>query len=76
MFRDVEFDVIAASYYLNEAWLQGRFDVMHNYPNDFDPTYLRPVFDLANDPRCTYDNWLNWINRFKQVYSSMGVVVD
>jgi len=76
MFKDVEFDVIAANHYLNQAWLQGQFDAMQNYPRDFDPAALKFVFDDANDPRCTYANWLRWIASFKQVYASMGVVVD
>ncbi|OGX87115.1 hypothetical protein BEN47_11575 [Hymenobacter lapidarius] len=75
-FADVEFDVFAGNHYLNEAWLHRRFDAMAGYPRDFDPEYLRPVFDQANDPRCTYANWQRWIVRFKQLYASMGVVVD
>lgn len=75
-FADVDFDVFAGNHYLNLAWLQGRFDSMANYPRDFEPAYLRSVFDLADDPRCTYDNWLRWITCFKQVYANMGVVVD
>ncbi|GAB3832141.1 glycosyltransferase family 2 protein [Hymenobacter jeollabukensis] len=76
MFKGVEFDVVAANYHLNEAWLQGRLDAMHDYPLDFSTEYLKPIFDQANDPRCTYPNWLRWIERFKGVYASMGVVVD
>jgi glycosyltransferase involved in cell wall biosynthesis len=75
-YEGVEFDVIVANYYLNEAWLKGEFDVMQNYPHDLDPEYLRPVLEAAADPRCTYANWLRWIARFKQIYASMGVVVD
>ena len=75
-FKEVEFDVIAANHYLNQAWLNGRFDVMQNYPRDFNPEALQFVFDEANDPRCTYANWLRWIACFKQVYASMGVVVE
>ncbi|OON65921.1 hypothetical protein [Hymenobacter sp. CRA2] len=75
-FKDVHFDVVAANHVLNEAWLRGDFDVMQNYPRDFTPAYLKPVFEAAADPRCTYANWLEWIKRFKALYASMGVVVD
>ncbi|MCC3158793.1 hypothetical protein LJ737_16230 [Hymenobacter sp. 15J16-1T3B] len=75
-FKDVDFDVIVASHYLNEAWYHGRFDAMQNFPKDLEPAYLKPVFEEANDPRCTYANWLLWIERFKGLYASMGVVVD
>ena len=75
-FKDVDFDVIAASHYLNEAWLRGELDAMQNYPKDFTPEYLKPIFDNAADTRCTFENWLQWIKRFKGLYSSMGVTVD
>ena len=75
-FADVDFDVFVANHYLNEAWLHRRFDAMAGYPHDFDPEYLRPIFDEAADSRCTYNNWRLWIVRFKQLYASMGVIVD
>lgn len=75
-FAEVDFDVIAFNHHLNEAWLRGEFDAMHDYPRDFTPEYLRPVLERAADPRCTYDNWQQWIGRFKQLYASMGVAVD
>ncbi|MBF9143433.1 glycosyltransferase family 2 protein [Hymenobacter properus] len=75
-FPGVEFDVFAFNHYLNQAWLRGEFDAMQAYPRDFTPEYLGPVLDRAADPRCTFANWLRWIEHFKQVYASMGVVVE
>jgi len=75
-YKDIDFDVFAFNHYINEAWLQGLLGADQRLPRDFDPTYFKSVLDQAQDPRCTYANWLQWIQRFKEIYSSMGCIIE
>lgn len=75
-YAEVKLDVFAFNHHLNQAWLRGELDAMHNYPRDFDVAYLRQWLDAAQDPRATYTEWLKWIDRFKEQYRHMGCVVD
>ena len=75
-FSDIDFDIYHFNYRLNEAWLNGSFDAMENYPSDYNITYIKQFLDKAGDNKCTYENWLKWVGRFKGQYRNIGCYVD
>ena len=75
-FQDIDFDIFHFNYTLNEAWLNGGFDAMENYPSDYNITYIKQFLDRADDKKSTYENWLKWVNRFKEQYRNIGCYVD
>jgi len=68
----VDFDMIAANHYINEAWLQNKLDAMEQFPADFSLTRLKGLLQDAADPRCTPDHLEQWVHKFKAQYIKMG----
>lgn len=75
-FIDIDFDVICFNHYMNKAWLSGEFDAMDNFPLDYNPMKIKEILETASDERCSYDNWIKWVERFKTQYKSIGIKVD
>ena len=75
-FGEIDFDMFRLNHCLNEAWLTGKLDVMQGYPKDFSVAYLKQFLDSAPDSEHLYQNWLKWINRFKEGYRKVGCEVE
>ncbi|MBC6607168.1 hypothetical protein H8B13_10085 [Hymenobacter sp. BT188] len=75
-FKEANLDIIRFNYHVNEAWLQGELDAMHNFPADFELAYIGQFLDAAHDARSTYAEWLKWIIQFKHQYQRIGCEVD
>lgn len=75
-FAGIRLDPFVLNHLLNEAWLRGELDTMHDFPHDFAPDYLRPLLEAAADERATYAEWLRWTQQFKSQYRQLGCVVD
>ncbi|MBJ6108290.1 hypothetical protein JAO73_04660 [Hymenobacter sp. BT523] len=76
VFAGVRLDPFVLNYLLNEAWLRGDLDAMHDFPQDFAPEYLRPLLEAAANERATYPEWLRWTEEFKGQYRRLGCVVE
>lgn len=66
------FDVNYFNYIMNEAWYNGQFDVMQNYPNDFSTEYFERFFDEKLDKA----EFRKWVEKFKMQYRNNGAQVD
>lgn len=67
-----KFDVNYCNHLMNEAWLDGRFDAMQNFPNDFSPEYLEQFFDEKINKK----SFRNWVEKFKNQYRNLGCHVE
>lgn len=72
---DSRLDVNRFNYIINEAWFQGQFDVMENYPKDFSEPYIRSFLDQVNHPDSQYSEWMAWAEKFKNQYRNIGAEV-
>ena len=68
----IDFDVNYFNYLINEAWLDGRFDAMQNFPKDFDLGYLERFLDK----KIPSENFKIWVENFKNQYKKLGCEVD
>lgn len=75
-FAGIGLDPFVLNHVLNQAWLRGDLDAMHDFPRDFSPTYLRPILAAAADERASYGERVKWTERFKDQYRRLGCVVD
>lgn len=67
-----DLDVNYLNHILNEAWYNGRFDPMQNYPNDFSTRYFERFFD----EKLNKAEFRKWIEKFKEQYTNLGAQVD
>ena len=68
----IDFDVNYFNYLINEAWLDGRFDAMQNFPKDFDLDY----FERFLDKKILSEKFKIWVEKFKNQYKKLGCEVD
>lgn len=61
---------------LNEAWLNGEFDPMENYPKDFSDDYIKFFLDQENHPDAQYSEWVKWADKFRKQYREIGAEVE
>lgn len=61
---------------LNDAWLNGEFDAMENYPNDFSDGYIQHFLEKNNHPDAQFSEWQKWSEEFKKQYRNLGAQVD
>jgi len=67
-----DFDVNQFNHLINEAWLNGNFDPMENFPRDFSLDYFkRFVSEKINT-----SEFEKWVNQFKKQYRDLGSNVD
>lgn len=67
-----EFDANRFNRLINEAWYNGEFDPMQNYPADIESGYFEKF--LEDDAQI--ENFRKWVKRFKEVYSGIGANVN
>ena len=67
-----DFDVNYFNYLMNEAWFEGEFDSMQNFPKDFSLDY----FDSFIDERIDQKSFHLWVEKFKNQYRKIGADVD
>lgn len=66
------FDVNYFNHLINEAWYNGSFDEMQNFPNDFSLEY----FEKFLDQRIDKPAFRSWVSTFKTQYRNLGCEVD
>lgn len=66
------FDVNLFNHQINEAWFEGKFDAMENFPDDFPEDY----FSQFLDERIDRDEMKKWIMNFKKHYEAIGCNVS
>ena len=66
------FDVNYFNHLINEAWYNGSFDVMQNFPRDFSLEYFEKFLDEKVDKTA----FRNWVEKFKSQYRNIGAEVD
>ena len=66
------FDVNYFNHLINEAWLNGSFDEMQNFPKDFSLEY----FDKFLDEKIDKKSFRNWVQKFKNQYKNLGCEIE
>ncbi|KIA84929.1 hypothetical protein OA84_00205 [Kaistella solincola] len=69
---NVDFDVNYFNHLINEAWFEGHFDSLENFPKDFSPEY----FIKFIDEKMNISDFQTWTEKFKQQYRALGASVD
>ncbi len=64
----IDFDVNYFNHLMNEAWLNGHFDAMQNFPKDFSIEY----FEEFLDEKINITNFHHWVEKFKNQYKNLG----
>ena len=64
----IDFDVNYFNHLMNEAWLNGHFDAMQNFPKDFSIEY----FEEFLDEKINITNFHYWVEKFKNQYKNLG----
>jgi hypothetical protein len=67
-----DFDVNYFNHLINEAWYNGAFDEMQNFPKDFSLEY----FEKFLDSKINKIAFRNWVSTFKTQYRNLGCKVD
>jgi glycosyltransferase involved in cell wall biosynthesis len=75
-FKILNFDFIRFNHMINEAWLDGKINVMENYPYDYSVSYLSRFIGSQKFQECSVERWEQWIAVFKSQYISQGGVID
>lgn len=70
------FDVNRFNHIMNEAWLNGDFDCMENYPKDFSDSYFIHFLEKIRHEKAKPEEWLQWSANFKQQYANIGAEVN
>lgn len=68
----INFDVNHFNHLINEAWLNGHFDAMQNFPKDFSIEY----FEEFLDEKINITNFHHWVEKFKNQYKNLGCNVE
>ena len=66
------FDVNCFNHLINEAWFEGSFDPMQNFPKDFELNYFENFVCNSID----LEEFRKWTAHFKQQYKNLGCEVD
>ena len=67
-----DFDVNYFNHLINQAWLNGSFDEMQNFPKDFSLEYFEKFLDQKVDKTA----FRNWVSTFKNQYKNLGCEVE
>lgn len=67
-----DFDVNKFNHILNEAWLNGDFDAMQNFPNDFSADYFERFISKEID----VEKFQKWAEKFREQYANLGCEVN
>lgn len=68
----INFNVNHFNHLINEAWLNGHFDTMQNFPKDFSIEY----FEKFLDEKINITNFHHWVEKFKNQYKNLGCNVE
>ena len=68
----IEIDMNKVNQILNQAWFNGQFDAMENYPKDFSEAYILQFLD----GKVNTAHWKMWVEKFKAQYRNQGANVD
>lgn len=66
------FDVNYFNYLINEAWFNGSFDEMQNFPKDFSLEYFQKFLNEKIDKTA----YINWVATFKNQYKNLGCEIE
>lgn len=67
-----DFDVNYFNHLMNEAWIEGKFDSMKDFPNDFTINYFEKFMDDNIDKK----EFHLWVENFKNQYRKSGYLID
>jgi len=75
-YENVNFDLFSFNMIINEAWYNGVFDAMENYPNDLSQNKIEELLIAANHPAASNLEWKKWVREFKNQYVTFGCNID
>ena len=67
-----DFDVNYFNHLINQAWLNGSFDEMQNFPKDFSLEYFEKFLNEKIDKTA----FRNWVSTFKNQYKNLGCEIE
>ena len=75
-YENVSIDMLAFNKIINEAWYKEQFDVMDNFPNDFNSEKIEKILKEENSASANVEEWKKWVEEFKLQYTSFGCIID
>ncbi|MDO4225229.1 MAG: glycosyltransferase [Bergeyella zoohelcum] len=66
------FDVNLFNHLLNEAWYNGDFDSMQNFPKDFSLGYIEPFIS----EKISVEEYRKWVEQFRNQYKNLGCEIE
>lgn len=67
-----DFDVNLFNHLINEAWYNGKFDAMQNFPKDFSTDYLESFIEH----NINTVEFRKWVEQFKNQYRNLGCEIE
>lgn len=75
-YENASIDMLAFNKIINEAWYEGQFDEMDNFPNDLNAEKIEKILKEKNSVSANVEEWKKWVERFKLQYTSFGCIID
>ncbi len=66
------FDFITFNHFMNEAWLRGDLNAIHNLPGDFGARYLENFLPANHSANVSTTDWHRWIREFQKQFRDQG----
>jgi hypothetical protein len=75
-YENINLDLFVLNKIINDAWFEGIFDPMENYPKDLNSNKIEALLDSLNLPKASSSDWKKWVYEFKNQYLSFGCNID
>lgn len=71
-YKDVNIDLYYCNKVLNDAWFNDDFDVLKDFPNDFNPNEITRILNIAEPNGNLAKEWQKWTQSFRNQYLKFG----
>lgn len=68
-YDDVNVDMFRFNKIINEAWFNGDFDAMSNFPADFQQ---EAILEILKTSEISSEEWQKWVSKFKSQFKAFG----
>ncbi len=75
-YEDVNVDMFRFNKIINDAWLEGDFDAMANFPADFPQDNIIEILKASKDSEIRTEEWQKWVAKFKNQFTAFGCQID
>ncbi|QES89194.1 hypothetical protein [Rhizosphaericola mali] len=68
----IGFSMTFVNYYINEEWLNGNFNILENFPENYSIDSIYNILEQASDVKCNPESWRKWTLNFQNHFVSIG----